>query len=357
MKIFSVYMAKRFFKPFGYGLGLFAILLFLGTVFDRMSSLVKSPASLNVILEYLWLEVPYWAIRTIPMATLLATLVAMTGFVQSGEALAAQAAGFRLRDFWKPLLWCSLAVALLSFAAQETLLPFCYRRSQHLWNEKIRPGWEWQKYLNLAMITEPGQFVQAKVYFPKEWRMEGVILERVGAEGITRQIEAETGNFDSAPMRWVLFNGVDRTFQDGKVAEKRFEKLVSDLKATPRDLIPRTRSPEELSLFELKAYAPKVKHLGVSPREYMVAAHSKVSYPFTNVVICALGIPVALRLRRAVKILSFSVALGTSFLFLWFIEVGRALGVSGRLPPSLAAWTANIVFGFLAAYLIRRYDV
>ncbi|MBI5883934.1 MAG: LptF/LptG family permease [Elusimicrobia bacterium] len=357
MKIFSVYMAKRFFKPFGFGLGLFAILLFLGTVFDRMSALVKSPASIEVILEYLWLEVPYWAIRTIPMATLLATLVAMTGFVQSGEALAAQAAGFRLRDFWKPILWCSLAVAVLSFAAQETILPFCYRRSRHLWTEKIRQAWEFDKYLNLAMITEPGQFVQAKLFLPKQWLMEGVILERVGAEGITRQIEAEKGSFDSTPMRWVFFNGIDRTFHDGKVTEKKFKKLVSDMRAAPQDLIPRTRSPEEMSLFELRRYAPKVKHLGVSPREYMVAAHSKLSFPMTNVVICALGIPVALRLRRAVKILSFSVALGVSFLFLWFMEMSRALGVSGRLPPPLAAWTANILFGAIAAFLIRRYDV
>ncbi|MBI5625433.1 MAG: LptF/LptG family permease [Elusimicrobia bacterium] len=357
MRIFSVYMAKRFFKPFGFGLGLFAILLFLGTVFDRMSALVKSPAPINVILEYLWLEVPYWAIRTIPMATLLATLVSMTGFIQSGEALAAQAAGFRLRDFWKPILWCSLGVAVLSFAAQETLLPFCYRRSQHLWTEKIRPAWESHKFLNLAMITKPGQFVQAKVYLPKEWRMEKVILERVGAAGIEVQIDADRAEFDSARMAWVLHDGIHRSFRDGKVTEKRFKTHLSDLVATPRDLIPRTRSPEEMSLLELRAYAPKVKHLGVSPREYMVAAHSKLSFPFTNVVICALGIPIALRLRRAVKIVSFSMALGVSFLFLWFMEMGRALGVSGRLPPALAAWTANLLFGTLAAYLIHRYDV
>jgi lipopolysaccharide export system permease protein len=350
-------MAKRFFRPFGFGLGLFAILLFLGTVFDRMSALVKSPASIGVILEYLWLEVPYWAIRTIPMATLLATLVAMTGFVQSGEALAAQAAGFRIRDFWKPILWCSLGVAVLSFAAQETLLPACYRRSQRLWVEDIRPAWEADLYLNLAMITRPGQFVQAKAFRLKQGILEKVILERVGAEGIERQIDAERAVFEPSLMCWVLYDGVYRTFQSGKVAERRFKRQVSDLTTLPKDLVPRTRSPEEMSLFELIRYAPKVKHLGVSPREYLVAAHSKVSFPFTNVVICALGIPVALRLRRAVKIVSFSVALGLSFLFLWFMEMGRALGISGRLPPPLAAWTANIVFGGLAAYLIRRYDV
>ncbi|MBI5208834.1 MAG: LptF/LptG family permease [Elusimicrobia bacterium] len=357
MKIFSKYMARRFFKPFVYGLGLFSVLLFLGTVFDRMSYLVKSPASLRVIMEYLWLEVPYWSIRTIPMATLLATLVAITGFIQSGEALAAQAAGFRVRDFWKPILWCSFMVAVVSFVAQEAFLPVCYSRSRRLWNEQIRPAWEWEKFLDIAMMSAPGQFVQAQVLHTKTGVMEKVILERVGPEGIERQYDASSGVWDAGSKRWILRDGIRRTFRGKQVVEVKFKEEKSDLSLPPKELIPRTRSPEEMSLLELLRYAPKARHLGASPREYVMAAHSKVAYPFTNIVICALGIPVALRLRRAVKILSFSAALALSFLFLWFIEMGRALGVSGRLPPVLAAWTANIVFGSLAAYLIRRYDV
>ena len=89
MKIFTRYMMGRFFRPFFYGLGLFALLIFMGDMFDRMPYLVRSKASLGTILQYLWLEVPYWSVRIIPMATLLATLIAITGFVQSGEWIAA----------------------------------------------------------------------------------------------------------------------------------------------------------------------------------------------------------------------------------------------------------------------------
>ena len=99
MKIFTLYMARKFFKPFLFGLGLFALLIFLGDMFDKMNYLFKTKASLWVVFQYLWLEVPYWTIRVIPMATLLATLVAITGFVQSGEWIAAQASGFKTRDF------------------------------------------------------------------------------------------------------------------------------------------------------------------------------------------------------------------------------------------------------------------
>src|SRR5258708_264937 len=81
VKIFDRYMARRFLKPFFFGLGVFALLIFLGDLFDKMPQLLKSQASLWVILQYLWLEVPYWAVEIIPMATLLATLFAVTGFI------------------------------------------------------------------------------------------------------------------------------------------------------------------------------------------------------------------------------------------------------------------------------------
>ena len=84
---------------------------------------------------------------------------------------------------------------------------------------------------------------------------------------------------------------------------------------------------------------------------------AKLAYPFTNLIICALGIPIALRLRKSSRVVAFCAALALSFFFLWMMEVGRTLGVSGTLPPLAAAWLANVGFGALALYLLRRWDL
>ncbi len=356
MKIFTRHMAQRFIGPFLFGLGLFALLIFLGDMFDKMGYLVRSKATLGVILQYLWLEVPYWTVRVIPMATLLATLVALTGFVQSGEWIAVQASGFETRDFWLPILWCALGVTVLSFVAQETVLPVCYRRSQQIWQDRIDPEWEWDKFQDIALIGEPGEFIQAKVFQPKEGRMDRPLLERVADWGVESQLDAQYALWNNETSRWDFYNGVERRFEPGAVKEVVFSKKESDLRVAPRNLIPRTRNPDEMSLREMKAYAERMTHLGLSARELRVAAYSKVAFPFTNLIICALGIPVALRLRRAGKAATFFVALGVSFLYLWVMEVGRALGNSGALAPSVAAWAANGLFAALALILMRRYS-
>ena len=356
MKIFTLYMARKFFKPFLFGLGLFALLIFLGDMFDKMNYLFKTKASLWVVFQYLWLEVPYWTIRVIPMATLLATLVAITGFVQSGEWIAAQASGFKTRDFWRPVLGCSVLVALLSFAAQETVLPACYLRYQRLWQEKIHPEWEWSRYFNIALMGGPDQFIEAKVFFPKQGRLERPTLETVGPQGLEKQFDAELALWDAGARRWVFYNGVERRFGAGAPREEAFQKRASELSAPPAELIPRPQDPDEMSWRELRRYAARVSRLGVPVRDLDVAAYGKLAYPFTNIVICALGIPIALRLKRAARAVSFSAALGLSFFYFWVIEIGRALGTGGQLGPFTAAWSANILFGAAAVFLIRRYD-
>ena len=357
MTLFSRYMAGKFLKPFLFGLGLFAVLIFLGDTFDKMNAIVKSRASTWEVFQCLLLAVPYWATRVIPMATLLATLVAVGGFVQSGEWLATQACGFKTRSFWLPVLWCALGVSLAAFAAQETVMPAAWARSRRLWHEKVHPQWEWTKYQNVVLVGGLDQFVQTWQFFPKEGRMERPILEQMGPEGVRAQLDAREAVWDAGAGRWVFLDGVERDFSGKGVRETPFARRESDLTATPLELVPRAANPDELTWRQAREEIRKVGRFGGSPREFEVAAHAKLAYPFTNFVICALGIPIALRLRRSSKVVSFCAALALSFAYLWTMEVGRTLGVSGRLPPFFAAWLPNLGFSGLAAVLIRRWDL
>lgn len=349
IRIFDRYMAMRFLKPFAFGLGIFAILIFLGDLFDKLPRLVKSPASLLVILEYLWLEVPYWCIRIIPMATLLATLFAIAGFIQSGEWIAVQASGFETKRFFRPIFCMGALVTLLSFAAQETILPACYHRAQVLWREQIHPEWEWDKYFGVMLIGRPNQFVTVKQFAVKDGWMERPVMDYYSGDGIARQIDAREARWNPGLKRWVFFNGVERRFtDDGKTIETFFDSLTSDLDAPPKVLIPRSKKPDEMSIREMRRYLLDIRRLGSSAREAWAALHAKIAYPFANMVVCALGIPIALRLGRASKALSFGVALGLSFFYLFVLEMGQALGSAGALHPAVAAWTPHVIFGVLA---------
>ncbi len=352
---FSRYMFRRFLAPFLFGLFLFSLLIFLGDMFDKMNDLLKSAASFGVIVEFLWLEVPYWTGRVIPMATLLATLTALIGFVQSGEWLGAESCGFQTRSFWIPILIASVIVSFFSFAFQETLFPLCFRRAERLWQVKIHPGWEWNHYYNIALIGAPDEFLQATVFIASQGLMQRPLLEKMGKDGVEFQLDAEKALWDSSLQKWVFYQGVYRSFSNGALQEEVFNKKISDLDVPPQKLIPRTKNPDEMSLRELKRYSKRMAALGVSPLELETATYSKIAYPISNFIICALGIPIALKLRRLPKAGIFFIALMLSFLYLWLMEVSKALGSSGFIPPIAAAWVPNAIFGSLAVIGLSLY--
>ena len=358
MKIFHRYMARRFLQPFLFGLGMFALLIFLGDVFDKMPKLLKSHAPFGVILQYLWLEVPYWTIRVIPMATLVATLVAVTTFVASGEWAAVQAAGFETRAFLRPLIVMALCIMMGSFIVQETALPWCYARAQTLWRDRIHPEWEWDKYPDVILTGGEGQFITARMFFPKEGRMERPVMDYYVDGTIQRQLDAQEAVWDASAKRWVFRKGVERVFPHGiDHRETPFASLPSDLGTPPLTLVPRNRNPDEMSLLETWRYLRQVRFLGASPREAATAIHMKLAYPFANLIVCLLGIPIALRLRRSNRAVSIGLALAVSFLYLWFLEMGKTLGNAGRLPPALAAWLPNILFLSLSGWLHRKAHI
>ncbi|MDE2237423.1 MAG: LptF/LptG family permease, partial [Elusimicrobia bacterium] len=187
-------------------------------------------------------------------------------------------------------------------------------------------------------------------------RMDRPLLEHVSGGQVASQLDARYALWDEASGRWVFHDGVERDFSGLKAREEPFSSRVSDLAVPPRRLIPRERNPDEMSLRELLAYSRGVRRLGLPTLHLSVAAHRKLSYPFANLIICALGIPVALRLGRAGKPVAFFTALSVSFLYLWVIELSCALGDGGVLPPAVAAWAPNLFFGACAALLLSRFQ-
>lgn len=338
---------------------MFALLAFLGDLFDKMGRLATSPASVVIIVQYLALQLPYWAVRIVPMATLLATLFAVSSFAASGELTAVQAAGVEGRSFFRPLLWSAVLVALLAFVAQESLLPACFARSQSLWRERIHPVWEWDRYHDAVLVPGGEQLVSTTLFTVKDGTMDRPVLDDFRGGRLLRQVDAERARWDAAKGRWIFEKGVSRSFDPGGAlaAERPFETWDSDLRSSPRDLAPTTKTAEEMSIRETLAEIRRYEVRGRSTRPLWTALHQKLAYPFTNIVLCALALPIALRLRRAPRAVSFAAALTLGFIYLWFLEMGWHLGKSGRLPPMLAAWSPNLVFAALATALQRSVRI
>lgn len=356
--ILARYVTRQFFRPFFFGVAVFSLLIFLANLFDHLKVLIQSEASFHWIFQYLWLEVPLWTMKVLPVATLLATLFTIGGFIVSGEWLALQASGFRHLDFLRPIFLCALAVTALSFAAQELVVPYCYNRSRIIYQEKIKkvPRSRRTQWNNVLLSGGPGDILMAQFFDLEKGLMKRVVLDSYKNNFLVEQVDALEASWNPQKRQWVFAKGVLRKFdpETGKVREKPFETYPSALSLPPSQLKPQDKKVDEMTLSEIRGTLSRLKRLELSTQEAWVAFHSKLAYPFANLIVCALGIPFALKTRKHSRSHNFAAALGISFLYWWVLSVGQALGNAGYLPAGLGAWLANLLFGAASIYLLRK---
>ena len=358
--ILARHLLGRFLKAFLFVFLLISVLAFVADAFDSLGILLRiSSAPFPVLLAYLWLKVPFWAIKAVPVATLLATLFIATDLIRSGEWIAAQASGFKPGELAKPFFLGAALVTLGTFAAQETALPMARERSQRLYYERIKPqGGKPETWRDILITPAPDLFVMAREFDMREGRLTRVIMDEYRAGRLWRQWDAADAYWDPRLAFWVFEKGVQREFGQASqpVREKVFDRETSGLRAPPRELAPREWDPDAMSLRELHRHIEHLHMLDASDLKATTAWHLKVAYPFANLVMCALALPFAFRSRALGRSLHLAAALGLAFTFWMSLLSGQALGDAGFLPGPVAAWIANIAFAAVAFYLYRTTE-
>jgi lipopolysaccharide export LptBFGC system permease protein LptF len=83
-----------------------------------------------------------------------------------------------------------------------------------------------------------------------------------------------------------------------------------------------------------------------------VELQRKIAFPFVTFVMTLLAVPfgVTTGRRGALYGIGLGIVIALSY---WFVmSVFIAIGKTGLLPPSLAAWTPNIIVSACALYLV-----
>ena len=123
------------------------------------------------------------------------------------------------------------------------------------------------------------------------------------------------------------------------------------------DFIEVQRPIDTLSFLELRAVVQKLRESGHQVGKYVVQLYSRLSFPLVHVIMVLVGIPFALASPRSggrAMGIGIAIAIAVSY---WMVHsLSLALAQADLLPPTLAAWTANVIFAGLgtALYLSAR---
>ena len=135
----------------------------------------------------------------------------------------------------------------------------------------------------------------------------------------------------------------------GREQFERHVQLDTALALLPRDLAQSERDVERLTLPEARDYVSSLERAGVTQRgRPTVAFHAKLAYPFANLVLVLLAVPLAAKRRRGGQAVHLAIGLGVAFLYLALQKTIEPLGYVDALPPAVAAWLPHLLFAVIA---------
>jgi lipopolysaccharide export LptBFGC system permease protein LptF len=173
---------------------------------------------------------------------------------------------------------------------------------------------------------------------------------------ITRRITAARAHW-SAPMdRWVYEQGWERDLDGAAITGyKQFDvATVPDLSESPSYFKKEIKQSSEMTYEELRGYIRDLQQSGFDVVRLRVQLQKKIAYPLITLVMAILAVPFALSAGRRGAVAGVATAIGIAVVYWTVSGLFEAMGNISQLPPAIAAWSPDLVFGFLGGYLILR---
>jgi lipopolysaccharide export system permease protein len=347
-KVFSRYIAKSFWGPFFFGLGVFVLLLLFGNLFDKMSFFMKTSSGISTFLEYLFYQVPYFAVKMMPIATLLAVLFALSGMIAGGEWKAGMAGGWRPFSMVLPLLACSAGTALLQLCLQETVAPSFFMKSEYVFEGEMWGRADWKRLIrrDISFMASPDIFVTAQYFDGGAGTMDNVLVDVYSGGKIATEINAVRAVWDGSSRSWIFSDGVLIRYGAGSGERPRtsaFKSYTGVLSNPPDALILERLVPDGVSIADIADRIRRLEAVGAPVVEEKVQLYLKLAGPLANIVLAVTGITLVLLVRMN-RIFGFGVALAVGFSFWVFMTMGQFVGEAEMVPPAVAGFGPALVF-------------
>jgi len=349
------YILTEFFKvfvPTALGFPLLVIIIDLTDNLDKYLNR-KIPA-VDIALSYLyWL--PDSMFMILPVAVLFATVFTIGAVTRHSEITAAKASGISFYRFIVPIFFGALLATGAGLVLGELVPNFNARRLELLQENRFHNN---RSRYNFAHAAERGRVYKVGELSVERETMSAVEVERRGAgpDYPTYILSAQDAAWDEKRGLWTLTKG------DLHIIPDRNRDIVFSFDSArdrhmterPNELLAAQRAPAEMGYRELGRYIAAMERSGGDVNELRVERMLKITIPVTCIVILLFGAPLATSTQRGGAAYGIGVSLGTTVIFLMLIQLMKAVGGKGLIPPDLAAWIPSIIFAIVGTILLAR---
>lgn len=349
------YVFREFAKIFFVTALGFPFLLVITDLADHVQGYLdrRIPAR-DIALSYLF-WIPDSMFLVLPAAALFATVFSIGSFTRHSEVTAAKATGISFYRLILPILFGALLASGLDLGLGEVVPITNRRRSALLQEDKAQAG---TSRFNFAFASDYGRVYKAYELRTDSGRIRQLQIERKGAGPAypTYLLVADSASYDPRRQSWTLRRGHLQVVSDrGSTLSVSFAAARdAHFREAPNEMMAKPRDPQDMRYDELTRFIAALERSGGDANVLRVERALKIAIPATCIIIALFGAPLATSTQRGGSAYGIAVSLATTMIFLLMIQLTRAIGAKGVIPPDLAAWIPGAAFGAIGLVLLAR---
>ncbi|MDZ7721350.1 MAG: LPS export ABC transporter permease LptG [candidate division KSB1 bacterium] len=354
MRILDRYIALKFVGIFVFAIFAFLSIFVIVDLIENLDDFIKNDASTRITVLYYFYYLPFIFVLILPVTSLLSSLFSVGTLARQNEIVAMKAAGISLYRILAPLLILGILISVLSLGVANYFLPGATERQNMIERVHLNKRKNVNRISNVWIKDDSTNRISMRYFDVIENTGNVVSIRRFEGRELRYRLDARKIIWKDSV--WVLYNGFERYFQkDQETAISFNRKVFEKTTLRPENIKRMTKSPEAMSYAELKAFIQEVKRNGGDPDRWLVDLYLKLALPFANFIIILFGAPLSSsQTYRSGNAKGFGISLGVTFVYFGILKTTQALGHTGALPPGLAAWFANIVFGLLGGWVLFK---
>jgi LPS export ABC transporter permease LptF/LPS export ABC transporter permease LptG len=344
----------------------FLILLFAFTdvyiifdFFQILGDIVRNQAPARVVVDYYRFLLPQVIYLMLPLSILVATLVNFGLLTKSNQVTAIKSAGVSLYRISVPVLMVAALLSVGMFVFEDSVLPETNQRQNALRNQiKGKPAQTFHRPDRQWIFGKSSRIYNYKFFDPDQNVFANLTVFEFDPATfrMTRRIHAARAFWEAPIHGWILENGWARDLNGNRVThyEPFSVETFKELTEEPDYFKKEVKPSEQMTALELHSYIAELRQSGFDVVHLSVQFYRKFSFPLIAFVITLIGIPFSFTMGGKGALTGIALSIGIAIVYWSTSSLFEALGNVSQLPPAMAAWSPDVLFGFAGTYLFLR---
>jgi len=354
MKKLDLYIIRKFLGTFFYSIALLAVVIIIFDISEKIDDfLERKPPLSAIVFQYYANFIPYFLNLFSYLFTFIAVIFFTSKMASNTEIVAILNSGISFRRMLRPYLISAFMLATMSFTLTNFIIPETSKNMQEFQKKYLKKE-KTGSDNNIHMQISPGVYAYVESFNKKNNTGFRFSLEGFDEKGMSYKLSGDNIRWDSVTGMWKIENWVYRHLKEK--GENITRGAVKDtlLNLKPGDFTVDLDDAVYMNYRELRSFIEQEKIRGSGNLlKFQIEKHKRIAFPFATIVLTIIG--VALSSRKVRGGIGFHLGIGITicFSFILFMQITTVFATLGNLPPIIAVWIPNILFGILGIYLLR----